>query len=173
MLAAPIRTERLDLVLLTRAWLQAYVDGGPLPDLGFTDPDRFLAGSEHVVHLRTEQLAYDPTQEPWLLRAMVLREGGAAVGYANFHAPPDERGMVEIGYRVVPAQRRCGYATEAADAMWGWATQRGARVLRASIAPDNVPSLAMVRRAGYVQVGDQVDDVDGPELVFERPAARG
>ncbi len=170
MLAAPIRTERLDLVLLTRAWLQAYIDGAPLPDLGFTDPDRFLAGSEYVVHLRTEQLAHDPTQEPWLLRALVLRASGAALGYANFHAPPDERGMVEIGYQVVAAHRRCGYATEAVDAMWGWATQRGARVLRASVAPGNVPSLAMVRRVGFVQVGDQVDDVDGLELVFELPA---
>jgi len=171
-LAAPIRTPRLDLVLLTRAWLMAYVDGAPLPDLGFTDPHDFLAGSEYVVHLRAEQLAHDPAQEPWLLRAMVLREGGAVVGYANFHAPPDERGMVEIGYQVVPTHRRRGYATEATEAMWAWAAEHGARVLRASIAPDNQPSLAMARRAGFVRVGEQVDDVDGLELVFERPAGR-
>jgi hypothetical protein len=104
--AAPIQTERLDLVLLDHSWLQAFVDGEPLPDLGFRDPHGFLVDSAYVVHLRVEQLAHDPSQEPWLLRAMVLRETGEAVGYTNFHAPPDERGMVEIGYQVVPARRR-------------------------------------------------------------------
>ena len=48
-LAATIRTERLDLVLLDRAWLQAYADGKPLPDLGFADPDGILAGSAELV----------------------------------------------------------------------------------------------------------------------------
>jgi len=168
-LAASIPTERLDLVLLTRVWLHAYVEGAPLPDLGFSDPDEFLAGGAHVVHLRAEQLAHDPGQGPWLLRAIVLRATGCAVGYVNFHAPPDERGMVEIGYQVLPRHRRRGYATEAATGMWEWAARQGARVLRASVAPDNAASLAMVRRAGLVQVKSQIDDVDGLELVFERP----
>ncbi len=167
---APIRTERLDLVLLTRAWVDAYVEGSRLPDLGFRDPDGFVGGSEYVVHLRAEQLRHAPDHEPWLLRAMVLRAAGTAVGYANFHAPPDERGMVEIGYQVVPRHRRRGYATEAAQGMWGWAGRHGARVLRAAIAPDNEASLAMVARAGFVRVGVQQDEVDGEELVFERPA---
>jgi len=167
--AASIPTERLDLVLLTRCWLNAYVDGAPLPDLGFADPDDFLTDGAHVVHLRTEQLAQDPTQGPWLLRAIVLRATGCAVGYVNFHAPPDERGMVEIGYQVLPRHRRRGYATEAATGMWEWAARQGALVLRASVSPDNEASLAMVRRAGLVQVKSQIDDVDGLELVFERP----
>lgn len=155
-------------MLLTGTWLHAYVEGDLLPELGFTAPDAFLAAVQYVVRLRAEQLAHDPAQEPWLLRAMVLRDGASAVGYANFHAPPDDRGMVEIGYQVLPVHRRRGYATEAAHGMWDWAARRGARVLRAAIAPDNVPSLAMVHRAGFVEVGRQMDDVDGLELIFEK-----
>ena len=165
---APISTERLDLVLLDFAWLQSYVEGRPLPDLGFAAPDAFLSSCEHVAQLRAEQLSRDPAQEPWLLRAMVRRAASSAVGYVNFHAPPDDRGMVEIGYRVLPAHRRRGYATEAAHGMWNWACLHGAAVLRAAIAPDNVPSLAIVRSAGFVQVGQQIDDIDGLELVFEK-----
>ena len=52
--------------------------------------------------------------------------------------------------------------------MWEWAAQHGARVLRASIAPDNEPSLALVRRAGFVEVGEQMDEIDGLELIFEK-----
>lgn len=77
--------------------------------------------------------------------------------------------MVEIGYQVLAEHRRCGYATEAAQGMWDWAAQHGARVLRASIAPENVPSLALVRRAGFDEVGQQIDEIDGLELVFEKP----
>ena len=113
-LAATVRTERLDLVLLDRTWLQAHADGKPLPDLGFADPDDILAGSAELVRWRLAQIAADPSEEPWLLRAIVERDEGVAVGYVNFHSLPDERGMVEIGYTIVPSRRRQGYASEAA-----------------------------------------------------------
>ena len=167
---ATIRTERLDLVILTRAWLQAFADGAPPPLLGFTDPGGFLADSGSLVRWRLQQLEADPGEEPWLLRAIVLRETAEAVGYVNFHAPPDARGMVEMGYTVLPSQRRNGYATEAANGMWDWAAESGAGILRAAISPDNEPSLALVRRAGFVEVGEQIDEIDGLELIFEKPA---
>lgn len=169
-LRATIRTRRLDLVLLPRPWLAAYAAGDPVPDLDFDDPDDVLASNRGVVALRVQQLAFDPAQEPWLLRMLVLRETRRAVGYVNFHAPPDARGMVEIGYQVGPEQRGLGYATEAAHAMWHWAAEHGARVLRACVRPDNAPSIAMVTKAGFRPVDEQVDDVDGLEVVWERPA---
>ena len=168
-LAATVRTERLDLVLLDRDWLQAYVDGKQLPDLGFADPDDILSDSSELVRWRLAQIAADPSEEPWLLRAIVNRDESIAVGYINFHAPPDERGMVEIGYAIVPSRRRRGYASEAADGMWGWAAEHGAQILRASISPDNAPSLALIGKAGFVEVGSQIDEIDGLELVFEKP----
>jgi RimJ/RimL family protein N-acetyltransferase len=172
-LAATLRTERLDLVLLDRTWLQAYADGRPLPDLGFADPDHILAGSADLVRWRLAQIAADPSEEPWLLRAIVERDEGVAVGYVNFHARPDERGMVEIGYTIVPSRRRQGYASEAAAGMWAWAARHGTRVLRASISPDNEPSLALIRKAGFVEVGSQIDEIDGLELIFEKQPVAG
>jgi len=169
-LAAPVRTERLDLVLLDRVWLQAHADGQPVPDLGFADPDGILSDSAGLVRWRLEQIAADPSEEPWLLRAIVDRDEAEAVGYVNFHAPPDERGMVEIGYRIVPSRRRQGYAFEAAEGMWRWAAEHGARVLRASISPDNDPSLALIGKAGFAEVGSQIDEIDGLELIFEKSA---
>ena len=170
---ATIRTERLDLVLLTRAWLQAYADGRPVPGARVHRP---RAASSRIPRRScaggSSSSTANPAEEPWLLRAIVLRDSAEAVGYANFHAPPDERGMVEIGYTILPSQRRHGYATEAANGMWDWAARNGARILRAAISPDNEPSLALVRRAGFVEVGSQIDEIDGLELIFEKPAGR-
>ncbi|HLK95733.1 MAG TPA: GNAT family N-acetyltransferase [Nocardioidaceae bacterium] len=171
-LAAPISTARLDLVLLPHQWLTAFVHGMQPPDLGFDDPHQVLYGKEGLVQLRAGQIAADPRHEPWLLRMMVRRGAarGEAVGYVNFHAPPDARGMVEIGYQVAAHLRGRGYGSEAASAMWSWAGRHGARVLRASIAPHNAPSIALVRRAGFRPVGEQMDEEDGLEIIWERAA---
>lgn len=42
-------------------------------------------------------------------------------------------------------------------------------MIRASISPDNAASLAVIRPFGFERVGEQWDDEDGLELVFERP----
>lgn len=163
-----ITTPRLLLVLLDRAYLEAVTAGQAPPDRGFIDPYGFLDGAEDVAELRLRQIDEDAAAEPWLLRAIVTRDDRIAVGFLNFHAPPDARGMVEIGYEVLTELRGLGYASEAAAAMIAWAAQHGARVVRACVSPDNAASLAMIERLGFAQVGEQLDDVDGLELVFEK-----
>ena len=44
-------------------------------------------------------------------------------------------------------------------------------VLRATFTPDNDGSRAIIEAAGFVHVGEQDDDEDGLELVYEIPAA--
>ena len=52
---------------------------------------------------RIRQLDADPTEQPWLLRAMLTRAAPRTlVGRIGFHAPPDARGALEIGYAVEP-----------------------------------------------------------------------
>lgn len=164
----PVLTPRLRLEVLDQAAVAALAAGGSLSELGHSDPYQAMATAEHMLALRAAQLEKSPGDAPWLVRVIVECATGAVVGYVNFHAPPDSEGMVEIGYQVVPQAQRRGYATEAANAMWAWAAERGAQTLRASIRPDNEPSLALVRRAGFAHVGEEVDEIDGVELVYER-----
>jgi RimJ/RimL family protein N-acetyltransferase len=91
------------------------------------------------------------------------------VGNVGFHGPPDEKGRVEIGYGIVASQRGRGYAREAIAGLTDWAFATGeARVCVASVSPSNAASLALVRSLGFRQVGEQIDELDGLELVFER-----
>ena len=163
---------RLDLVLVTvEQVLSRDGSGAPVP-LAFPDPDGILDPENSPLHYRIPQVRADPSVNPWLMRLAVLREPEPViVGLANFHDRPDENGMVEIGYRVLPRHRRQGFATEIARTMWrAAALHPDVRVLRATISPDNEPSLAIVRGFGFAHVGEQEDPEDGLELIYELPA---
>jgi len=105
----------------------------------------------------------------WRARAITRLADERMIGHAGFHGPPDDAGMIEVGYTVFPEFRSRGYATEAARRLLDFAKELGARTIRASVSPENVPSLAIVRTLGLVKTGEQMDEVDGLEFVFERP----
>jgi RimJ/RimL family protein N-acetyltransferase len=131
----------------------------------------FLAGDEctWLYRVRLKQIAEDPESAEWVVRAAVSEPDGAVVGHAGFHGPPDEDGMVEVGYTVDPAYRRRGYARAMVGELLRWAAEDDrVRVVRASISPDNAASLATIAGFGFVKVGEQWDDEDGLETLFER-----
>lgn len=125
----------------------------------------------NFARLRLAQLKSDPSIRQWLGRAMVLTDSDGrrrVIGSIGFHGPPNAEGKAEIGYRVDPEFRRRGYAREAIRALFDWAyRERGIENFVASISPTNEPSLRLAAEFGFVQVGEQMDEIDGLELVFE------
>lgn len=118
---------------------------------------------------RVQQAQADPAVLRWLVRAVIHPSSGAIVGHAGFHGPPDERGMVEIGYTIEPAYRRRGFARATVAALISYAaSQPTVTTVRASIAPDNIASLATIRPFGFARIGEQMDEIDGLEWIFER-----
>jgi ribosomal-protein-alanine N-acetyltransferase len=107
----------------------------------------------------------------WYVRTAATSPESVVIGHAGFHGPPDGAGMVEIGYTVAPDLRGRGYGRAIVAALLATAAREPAvSVVRASVSPSNTPSLTLVRRAGFVRVGEQWDDRDGLEWIFERPA---
>lgn len=173
-----IESDRLELVLLSREFMAALVDGRrdeAASLVGITMPDEWP--DEHdlrFLQFRQNQLAKDPGHEPWLVRALTLRTAGRPmIGHAGFHGKPGVNALkaedaVELGYTVFEEYRGRGYATEAVRALMKWAAEEH-RIRRfvASVSPENAPSLAIVRKLGFVEVGQHWDDEDGLELEFE------
>jgi RimJ/RimL family protein N-acetyltransferase len=96
-----------------------------------------------------------------------------AVGTAGYHAPPDASGMVEIGYAVDPVYRRRGYARAALEALLARAaSEPHVRTVRVTISPDNLASYRLASQYGFVEVGEQWDDEDGLETIYEVPAGK-
>jgi len=89
------------------------------------------------------------------------------IGHCGFHGPPKAVGRAEIGYTVFQKFRSRGYATEAAQGLIEWARLTGERKVFASVAPTNGPLLAVMNKLGFRHIGDQMDEIDGKELVFE------
>jgi ribosomal-protein-alanine N-acetyltransferase len=130
----------------------------------------YLADHAWLWEIRLVQVARGPESLHWIAR-VALGPDGTVVGLVGFHGPPDERGMVEVAYGVDPAFRRQGYARALLALALGWAaTEPAVKVVRASISPSNEASLATLRPFGFDPVGDQWDEEDGLELLFERPA---
>ena len=120
--------------------------------------------------IRVDQVRQDPSTARWFARAAVDEESGLVIGHAGYHGPPDENGMVEVGYSVDPRYRRRGHAREMlAELLSRAKAEPGVRTVRASISPDNVASLATVSRFGFDHIGEQWDEEDGLELIFELP----
>lgn len=164
---------RVELVRLGRGALQALADG----DLAAAEAaapvplSPYLAGPEcrWVWSLRAEQLVADPRSAGWITAVVWDPRRRLAVGRAGFHGPPDERGMVEVGYSIDPLHRRRGYARTAVRALLEQAAAAPeVTTVRASVGPGNAPSLALVRSLGFVAVGEQIDELDGLEIVHER-----
>jgi ribosomal-protein-alanine N-acetyltransferase len=170
-----VRTKRLELVWLSPELLEELlagrrekaerIGGFAIPDDWPDEHDgRFLA-------LRLRQTHEDPGRGPWYVRAIVLPEQRRMIGHIGFHGPPGVNALrdpeaVEIGYTVFPEHRRRGYAGEAVVALLEQARAQGVRRFVASVAPENEPSLAIVRRLGFTEVGRHWDDEDGEELEF-------
>lgn len=92
---------------------------------------------------------------PFGKQPVIERSSGTIVGYTGVdHIDLEGKSWLEWGYRLVPACRGLGYATEAARALLATASETtvsrtyGGELL-AIIAPENLPSQNVCRKLGF------------------------
>lgn len=176
-----IESARLWLVAVTPAFMEASLMGddekaGKM--LGTRPHPEWLAAGD-LIEIRLAQLQQDPTLQPWLLRAIIRRDGPMMIGHIGFHTKPAPDYLrdyapqgVELGYTIYKPFRRQGYASEALAAMMDWAAAtHHVPQFVVTISPENTASLRMAERFGFVKVGSHVDPNDGLEDIFVHPAA--
>jgi len=173
-----IHSERLDLIPFTPAFLRASLRSDRAEAerlLGVPLPADWPGERERMLSLRLEQLEEDPSLEPWLARAIVLRGDRVMVGHIGFHTGPNpdyllpySPGGVEFGFRVEEPYRRRGYAREASLALMRWAhDEHGVAKFIMTISPENVASQSLAAGLGFVRIGSHIDEVDGLEEILE------
>lgn len=170
-----VTTQSLRFVKLSTAAMSQLLDGdleAASAETGVSLTEFFLSsGGLWIWRYRLNQLAGDPESADWVAQAVLDEAADIVVGYAGYHGKPDEAGMVEIGYSVDPAHRRRGYATAMLrELLRRAADEPQVKTVRATISPDNAASLATIAGFGFTEVGEQWDEEDGLEIIFERPA---
>lgn len=105
-----------------------------------------------------DKLTEHPEQADWWMQ--LFFDDGRLVGSGGFVGPPDD-GVVEIGYEIAPEFRGRGHATAAARAMVATAVEAGVHTVIAHTMPEENPSTAVLRKAGFVFAGETSDPDEG------------
>ena len=174
---ASLCTARLRLIPASFDLIQAEME----------EPDRFAQmldanvprnwPPEHVADVLPffmEQLRQRPELRGWLGWYWVLsgetRESSTLVGSGGFKGSPNQDGMVEVGYSVLPQFRRLGYATEAVAGLLFWAFAHvEVTTAMAETSRENVASPRVLRTLGFQPVEGATEPGFGRfELTKER-----
>ena len=138
----------------------------------FTNPHQNLVKESGPLGWRVPQVKVDPSVNKWFVRFIVLKESKEIIGSISFHGVPDSEGMMEIGLGIEEDFQGKGYAKEALKGMWSWVcTFPEVKTLRYTVSPDNLPSIAVINYFGFEYKGQQMDEVDGPENIYEMSTA--
>lgn len=158
MCAKTIDTPNLRLVLESLETVRAKIDSMP-PN------ERAELSSDWLALLKSLD-----SSDPWVLWFnMIVRGNNLAVGQCGFKGPPSLDGVVEIAYGVEPSSQGKGYATEAAEALTGYAFRdKKVHVVRAHTLPETNASTRVLTKCGFKHVGEVIDPDDGPVWRWEK-----
>lgn len=156
-------TDRLRLVAGTKVLAAAEIEdrvefakllGASVPETWPPDNLRDVLGYFYGLHEE------HPEWEGWLAWYAIRIDDGYPVlcGSVGFKGPPDKRGMVEIGYSVLPKFQGQGLATEMVAGMIEWSKhQPEVKQIEAETNIDNRPSVRILEKNSFVRVGVGVE----------------
>jgi len=142
---------------------QSIYEGQP-----YSNPHRQLMDDKGPLAWRVPQVRENSELNRWFVRWIVLRATGEIIGSTSFHGAPDSEGMIEIGLGIQESFRNQGFAKETLLGMWRWALEDPlVKVLRYTVGIENAPSIRVIEYFGFHYQGEQIDEEDGPESIYE------
>lgn len=167
-------TLRLRLTALSADALQAWIDGDGVALFELTGvrfPEPVMAPplvGEDLPMLR-DRTAQEPEEVGWWIWLISRQDDETAVGVCGLAGRPDDDGVVFLGYSVYPEHEGHGFATEASTALVEWTLrQAGVGRVRALVPRWNQASVAVARKIGLVEVGEEHDPDVGAVTIYER-----
>ncbi len=153
------RTSRLRLVAGTLEIAEAEIEGrAPLEMLleAEVPPDWPPESIRDALSFFLDLYREHPEWLGWLGWYAISTEAAPVLcGSVGFKGPPNEAGMVEIGYSLLPDYQGHGLASEMVRGLIDWALRQSkVRVIEAETAPDNHPSIRVLERNRFERVGE-------------------
>ncbi len=153
------RTDRLRLVAATEVLAAAEIEdrvgfakllGASVPETW--PPDNLRDALGYLYGLHKEH----PEWEGWLSWYAILIDNDYPIlcGSIGFKGPPDKRGMVEIGYSVLPEFEGQGLATEMVAGIVQWVKQQPqVEGIEAETNTDNKASIRVLEKNSFICAG--------------------
>jgi [ribosomal protein S5]-alanine N-acetyltransferase len=129
-------------------------------------PEHMDAGFRNWVR---ERLIRGPSQGTWFnwyVRAPI-DQSETLVGSAGFKGPPNEKGVVEIGYSILDRYQRRGFGSAAVNRLrqHAFADPR-VNSIAAETLPSLSASISLLKRCGFNQSGETHSNENGTVLRF-------
>ncbi len=152
-------TDRLRMVAATRKLAAAEIEdaarlskllGALVPEAW--PPDNLRDASGYFYGLLKEHAEW----EGWLMwyAIRIDKDYPVLCGSIGFRGPPDDRGMAEIGFSVLPEFQREGLATEMVAGIVQWAKkQPGVRRIEAETGVDSKASIRVLEKNSFTRIG--------------------
>ena len=149
-----MKTARLELIAATPALLRAELDGKLAEALGVTVGEwPPPLNDEATLRYTLKFLEAAEDHAGWMSWYILRSDGRILIGQGGYAGRP-KNGVAEIGYSLVPAHQKNGYATEAARALAERAFALGAHTVTAQTLPSLTPSIRVLERLGFELAGD-------------------
>ena len=170
-----IKTNRLLLYTVLPSEYEALsvnqADSNLWLDRGFSDPDKYFLNNPNPIKYRLPRVRQNPEYAKYLLRVAVLKDNPIIIASVGFHNAPDDDGMIEIGFGVDKKYQGMGFGQELLHGMWSWViNDPQVKTLRYTVSPDNLISQHIIKKFGFEFKGQQIDEEDGPEDIYELSA---
>ncbi|MBC8986743.1 GNAT family N-acetyltransferase [Pedobacter sp. N36a] len=150
-----ITTQRLYLLPFTLLMAREIMDSqftsltavGVKPGTGWPDEELMECLPRIIKNL--EKVPEPSGFESWMI---IDKDRKSVIGDAGFKGLPNAEGIVDLGYAIVAAERRKGYAAEAAEGLIKWAfKQPEVKMITALCQHVNVGSTKTLTNLGFYQ----------------------
>ena len=131
--------------------------------------DKWTAFGNQIFEWALQQLLKNPDSKKWYTYLPIEIKSNTLIGTCGYKGPPDENGMVEIGYEVAEKFRNRGYATEIAQILINAAFEnRVIKVILAHTLPEESASVKVLKKCDFKFVKEVYDSEDGTIWQWEK-----
>lgn len=139
------------------------------PILNVKVPDSWPVFPDSIPHLyalsKSLSTSKDPSSLQWGYYLFIHARDRVLMGEGGYKGTPDEEGVVEIGYAIVPEYRNRGLAKEAATALLNRAFScPQVKSVQAHTLKDGMVSIKLLEKLGMNFVGTAQDPDEGEVL---------
>lgn len=151
-----IQTENLLLLTFTAKAMLAVLSGETTLEI---DGNNYRLAKQWPIDVYRNLFPYkisrfqNHPEEEQFEGVIILKSEQLIIGDMGFKGGPDQNGVMDIGYSIVPEYQGKGYATEMGIAMCEWGSKKnGVNKIAATCSIYNYPSIRVLEKIGMKQV---------------------